>query len=477
MITKNTASQPPESAIMTLHQTNLTTDQLRAIDAAHHIHPFTDTKGLNAEGARVIVKAKGVHLWDSDGNKIIDGMSGLWNVNIGHGRMEVIEAVYRQLQELDFYNTFFKTTHPPAIELSRILAEVTPKQFNRVFYTGSGSESNDTIIRMVRHFWAVQDKPAKSIIISRRNGYHGSTMGGASLGGMKPMHEQGGLPIPGIVHIAQPYWYGEGGDMSPDDFGLMVANELAAKIDEIGADNVAAFIGEPIQGAGGVIVPPASYWPRVQQICRERDILLISDEVICGFGRTGNWFGCETYGTEPDLMTMAKGISSGYQPLGAVMVSDRVADVITNGGDFNHGYTYSGHPAACAAAIANIRILREEKIVERVANDIGPYMQKQWLALGDHPMVGEARMVGLIGALELTPNKKTRASWPVETGTVGLITRDFSFRNGLVMRATRDTMIIAPPLVITHEEVDDLIARAKKTLDDAYGEVKRRGYM
>jgi putrescine aminotransferase len=462
---------------MTLHQTNLTTAELRAIDAAHHMHPFTDTKGLNAEGARVIVKAKGVYLWDSDGNAIIDGMSGLWNVNIGHGRQEVIEAIYKQLQQLDFYNTFFKTTHPPAIELSRILAEVTPPQFSRVFYTGSGSESNDTIIRMVRHYWAALEKPTKSIIISRRNGYHGSTMGGASLGGMKPMHEQGGLPIPGIVHIAQPYWYGEGGDMSPDEFGLWAANELDRTIEALGPENVAAFIGEPIQGAGGVIVPPPTYWPRVQEICRKHDILFISDEVICGFGRTGRWFGCEYFGTTPDLMTMAKGISSGYQPLGAVMVADKVADVIANAGDFNHGYTYSGHPAACAAAIANIRILREEGIVERVANDIGPYMQKQWLALGDHPMVGEARMVGLIGALELTPNKKTRASWPVETGTVGMITRDYSFQNGLVMRATRDTMIIAPPLVITHEEVDDLMKRAKKTLDDAWGEVKRRGYV
>lgn len=462
---------------MTLHQTNLTTAELRAIDAAHHMHPFTDTKGLNAEGARVIVKAKGVYLWDSDGNAIIDGMSGLWNVNIGHGRQEVIEAVYKQLQQLDFYNTFFKTTHPPAIELSRILAEVTPPQFSRVFFTGSGSESNDTIIRMVRHYWAALEKPTKSVIISRRNGYHGSTMGGASLGGMKPMHEQGGLPIPGIVHIAQPYWYGEGGDMSPEDFGLWAANELDRTIEAIGPENVAAFIGEPIQGAGGVIIPPATYWPRVQEICRKHDILFISDEVICGFGRTGKWFGCEYFGTTPDLMAMAKGISSGYQPLGAVMVADRVADVIANAGDFNHGYTYSGHPAACAAAIANIRILREEGIVDRVANDIGPYMQKQWLALGDHPMVGEARMVGLIGALELTPNKKTRASWPVETGTVGMITRDYSFQNGLVMRATRDTMIIAPPLVITHEEVDDLMKRAKKTLDDAWGEVKRRGYV
>lgn len=453
------------------------TARLRAIDAAHHLHPFTDTKGLNSEGVRVIVRAKGVNLWDSDGNRVIDGMAGLWNVNIGHGREEIVDAVAQQMRELAFYNTFFKTTHPPAVELSRLLAEVTPTGFNRVFFTGSGSESNDTIIRMVRHYWAALGKPGKSVIIARRNGYHGSTIGGASLGGMKPMHAQGGLPIAGIVHIAQPYWYGEGGDETPEAFGLWAARELELTIDALGVENVAAFCAEPIQGAGGVIIPPDTYWPEISRICRERDILLVSDEVICGFGRLGRWFGCEYYGYQPDLMTMAKGISSGYLPLGGVMVADRVAEVIADAGDFHHGYTCSGHPAACAAAIANIKILREEKIVDSVRDEIGPYMQKQWLALADHPMVGEARMVGLIGALELTPNKKTRASWPVETGTVGLITRDFSFANGLVMRATQDTMIIAPPLVITRGEVDELIRLAAKTLDDAWSEVKRRGYV
>jgi len=462
---------------MTLHQTNLTTAQLRAVDAAHHIHPFSDTKGLNADGARVIVKGKGIYLWDSDGNRIIDGMSGLWNVNIGHGRQEVIDAVARQMQELSFYNTFFKTTHLPAIELGRVLAEVTPPGFNRVFFTGSGSESNDTIIRMVRHYWAALGRPDKSVIIARTNGYHGSTIGGASLGGMKLMHAQGGLPIPGIAHIAQPYWYAEGGDQTPETFGLWAARELDGAFDEIGEGKVAAFIAEPIQGAGGVIVPPSTYWPEIKRICREHDILLVSDEVICGFGRTGHWFGCQHFDYQPDLMSVAKGISSGYLPIGGVMVSDRVADVIAEHGDFHHGFTYSGHPAACAAAIANIAILREEKIVDRVRDDIGPFMQKLWLALGDHPIVGEARMVGLIGALELTPNKAARASWPVETGTVGMIARDFSFANGLVMRATRDTLIIAPPLVISHGEVEELIAAARKTLDETYAEVKRRGYV
>ena len=461
---------------MTFRQTNLSTARLRAIDAAHHVHPFTDARDFGSEGARVIVRAKGVHLWDSEGNRIIDGMSGLWNVNLGHGREEVIEAIAAQMRELDFYNTFFLTTHPPAVELSRLLAEVTPPDFNRVFFTSSGSESNDTIIRMVRHYWTTLGRPSRSMIIARRNGYHGSTIGGASLSGMAVMHAQGGLPIPGIVHIAQPYWYLEGGDQTPEAFGLSAAGDLERAIEELGPDNVAAFVAEPIQGAGGVVIPPATYWPEIETICRRHGILLVSDEVICGFGRTGRWFGCEYFGFRPDIMTLAKGITSGYLPLGAVMLTDKVADALAAGGEFHHGYTSSGHPAACAAAIANLRILSNERIVERVQDDIGPYMQARWSSLGEHPMVGEARMVGLIGALELTPSKATRAPWPVEAGTVGEITRDLSFRNGLVMRASRDTMLIAPPLVISRDEVEALIGVARQTLDDAWVEVRRRGY-
>jgi putrescine---pyruvate transaminase len=456
---------------------NFTTANLRALDAAHHLHPFTNTRTLNEEGARVIRSAKGVHLTDSDGNRILDGMSGLWNVNIGYGRQEIADAVAGQLMELPFYNTFFKTTHPPVIELSRLLSEVTPKQFNRFFFTGSGSEANDTIVRLVRYYWELMDKPGKSVIISRKNGYHGSTMAGASLGGMGFMHKQGGLPIPGIVHVRQPHWWAEGGDHTPEDFGTLCANAIAETIDAIGAENVGAFIGEPIQGAGGVIIPPKTYWPAVAKILKERDVLFISDEVICGFGRTGEWFGCEFFGTQPDIMAMAKGISSGYQPIGAVAVSDRIADaLIAKGDDFAHGYTYSGHPAACAAAITNIRLLRDEKIVERVKSDIGPYLQTKWRALADHPMVGEAVMEGLIGSMQLTPDKTARAHFH-EDANVGMMTRDFSFRNGLVMRAVGDRMIIAPPLVITHEEVDELVAKATRTLDQAHAEAKKRGLM
>ncbi|CUA94508.1 aspartate aminotransferase family protein [Pannonibacter indicus] len=452
------------------------TAELRALDAAHHFHPFTDTLQLNAEGSRVITNAKGVWLTDSEGNRILDGMAGLWCAQIGHGREEVAEAVYKQMLELPYYNTFFKTTHPPVIALSEKLAEISPPQFNRTFFCSSGSEANDTVFRMVRFYWDQMGKPEKKVIIGRWNGYHGSTLAGTSLGGMKAMHEQGDLPVPGVRHIGQPYWFGEGGDMSPEDFGIAAARQLERAIDEIGEDKVAAFIAEPIQGAGGVIIPPSTYWPEISRILKERDILFVADEVICGFGRLGTWFGSEYFGLEPDLMPIAKGLTSGYLPMGGVLVSDKVAEgVIGKGGEFYHGYTYSGHPACAAAALVNLEIIQREKLVERVANDIGPYLQARWRALGDHPLVGEARMTGLVGALELVPEKGNRKKAFADTGTVGTLCRDISFGNGLIMRAVRDSMIISPPLVISHDEADQLVALARKTLDDTWAELKRQG--
>ncbi|WP_346900046.1 aspartate aminotransferase family protein [uncultured Roseibium sp.] len=452
------------------------TAALRAADAAHHIHPFTDTKALNAEGSRIITHADGVWLTDSDGNRILDGMAGLWCVQVGHGRQEIADAVHRQMSELSYYNTFFKTTHPPAVALSEKLAELAPAHMNRVFYCSSGSEANDTVFRMARYYWDQMGKPEKKAIIGRWNGYHGSTLAGTSLGGMKAMHGQGDLPVPGVHHIEQPYWFGEGGDMSPEDFGIQVARKLAQKIDEIGEDKVAAFIAEPIQGAGGVIIPPDTYWPEIKKILAERDILLVVDEVICGFGRLGTWFGSDTYDLKPDLMPIAKGLTSGYLPMGGVLVSDRVAEgLIDKGGEFYHGYTYSGHPACAAAALANLEIMQQEKLVDYVADDIGPYLQKRWTALGDHPLVGEARMKGLMGALELVPEKGNRAKKFADEGTVGTLCRDLSFQNGMVMRAVRDSMIISPPLVLTHDEADQLVAIARKTLDDTYVELKRQG--
>jgi putrescine aminotransferase len=452
-----------------------TAASLRQRDARHHLHPFSDMAAVNAEGTRIITRAEGVWLYDVDGGRYLDGFSGLWNVAVGYGRREIADAVHAQMLELPYYNSFFKSTNIPAIELSELLSELAPG-FTRSFFTNSGSEGNDTVIRMVRHYWQLRGKPAKTHFIGRRNGYHGSTIGGASLGGMAHMHAQGGLPIPGVVHVAQPWWWGEGGDRSPAEFGLWAAREVGRAIDRLGAENVGAFIGEPVQGAGGVIVPPDTYWPEVEKICRERDVLIVSDEVICGFGRLGSWFGCQHFGVTPDLMTIAKGLTSGYLPMGGVMVSEAFAEVLAAGGDFNHGYTTSAHPACAAAAIANLGILRREGLVERVRDVIGPYLATRWMALGAHPLVGEARLVGLIGALELTPDKCLRARFP-KIGAIGTFCRDAAYRAGLVLRATDDCMLIAPPFVLSEAEADLLVERTRAALDAALQEAQKRGWM
>ena len=452
------------------------TSQLQALDASHHLHPFTDTADINAKGARIITRAEGVYIYDSEGNQILDGMAGLWCMNVGYGREEIIEAAYRQMQQLPFYNTFFQTSHPPAIALSEKLTSIAPDHINHVFYVGSGSEANDTMVRMVRHYWASLGKPDKKVIISRKNGYHGSTMAGASLGGMAFMHAQGGLPIPDITHIDQPYWYGEGGEMSPEEFGLMRARALEEEIDRIGEGKVAAFLAEPIQGAGGVVIPPDTYWPEIQRICDEREILLVADEVICGFGRTGKWFGSDTYQIKPDLMPIAKGLSSGYMPIGGVLVSDKVAEgLIQKGGEFAHGFTYSGHPVACAAALTNLQIMEDEDLVEKVANRAAPYLAEKWGSLADHPLVGEARTKGLVGAIELTPDKAARAPFAADRGTAGYICREHCFANGLVMRHVGDTMIISPPLVIANSEIDELVSKAAICLDLTLADLKKQG--
>ncbi|MBY9930589.1 putrescine--pyruvate aminotransferase [Pseudomonas aeruginosa] len=443
--------------------TNAKTREWQALSRDHHLPPFTDYKQLNEKGARIITKAEGVYIWDSEGNKILDAMAGLWCVNVGYGREELVQAATRQMRELPFYNLFFQTAHPPVVELAKAIADVAPEGMNHVFFTGSGSEANDTVLRMVRHYWATKGQPQKKVVIGRWNGYHGSTVAGVSLGGMKALHEQGDFPIPGIVHIAQPYWYGEGGDMSPDEFGVWAAEQLEKKILEVGEENVAAFIAEPIQGAGGVIVPPDTYWPKIREILAKYDILFITDEVICGFGRTGEWFGSQYYGNAPDLMPIAKGLTSGYIPMGGVVVRDEIVEVLNQGGEFYHGFTYSGHPVAAAVALENIRILREEKIIEKVKAETAPYLQKRWQELADHPLVGEARGVGMVAALELVKNKKTRERF-TDKG-VGMLCREHCFRNGLIMRAVGDTMIISPPLVIDPSQIDELITLARKCLD------------
>ncbi len=455
---------------------HLPTAALQALDAAHHMHPFTANGALAERGARVITRASGVWLTDSEGERILDAMSGLWCVNIGYGRDELAEVAARQMRELPYYNTFFQTSHVPAIALAAKLAELAPGDLNHVFFASGGSEANDTNIRMARTYWAEKGKPTKKTIISRENAYHGSTVAAASLGGMKAMHAQGGLPIPDIAHIGQPNWYGEGGDMDPDAFGLMRARELEAKIEELGEERVAAFIAEPIQGAGAVIIPPDSYWPEIGRICAKYEILLIVDEVITGFGRTGDWFATQGYGLRPDILTIAKGLSSGYAPIGASVVSDEVARVMA-GCEFAHGYTYSAHPVAAAVALENLRILREERIIERARDQVAPYLRDKWEALADHPLVGEARIRGFMASLALSPDKAARAPFASDPGVVGSICRDRCFANNLIMRHVGDRMIIAPPLVLTRGEADMLIERARRALDETHDRLRAEGLM
>ncbi len=433
----------------------------------HHLHPFTNPDDLRQKPARIIEKAEGVTLTDSDGNQILDMMAGLWCVNMGYGQPDLIEAAHRQIQQLPYYNAFFKTSTPPTAELSALLAEVTPAHLNHAFFTSSGSEANDTVLRLIWRYWDLMGKPDKRVVISRTNAYHGSTVAASSLGGMDYMHKQGGI-IPNIVHVDQPNWFAKrcelGADLDREEFGRQAAQSIADKIEELGVDKVAAFIAEPIQGAGGVIVPPDSYWPEVKKICDHYGILLVADEVICGFGRTGEWFGSDYYDLKPDLMPIAKGLSSGYLPIGGVMVADRIMDTLNRGGDFAHGYTYSGHPVCAAVAIANIKLMQRTNIVETVRESTAPYLQKRFHELGQHPLVGDVRGVGMFGALELVADKENYVKFDKNL-KVGDTCRDFCFDNNLVMRAVGDAMIISPPLILQTADVDRFVERAWQCLD------------
>lgn len=443
--------------------------ELKRLDVAHHLPGQTDYK-LQAElgGSRIITHAEGCTIHDADGHAILDGMAGLWCVNAGYGREELARAAYEQMQRLPYYNTFFKTASAPAVRLAAAISERLGNNLTHVFFNTSGSEANDTVLRLVRHYWALRGQPRRRIFISRWNAYHGSTVAGASLGGMKAMHEQGDLPIPGIEHVMQPYAFGLAFGEDPAAFGARAAAAIEERILQLGPENVAAFIGEPIQGAGGVVVPPPGYWKQVESICRKYGILLVSDEVICGFGRLGKWFGFQHFGVRPDVVSMAKGLSSGYLPISATAVSaDIVATLREAGGEFVHGYTYSGHPTCAAVALKNLEILTRERLVERTAEDSGPYLAKALDRLRGHALVGEARCVGLIGGVEIVSRRGTNERFAGKEGTAGPIVRDICIRRGLMVRAIRDTLVFCPPLIITHAEIDRLVDTMRAALDEA----------
>jgi len=434
------------------------TKHWQTLDAAHHVHPFSDTAALNKEGVRVITHADGVYLWDSEGNRIIDGMAGLWCVQLGYGDKELAEAGAHALEKLPYYNHFFKTSNPWTIELAAKLVSLLPAGHDRVLFANSGSEANDSALKLIRYYWNLKRKPEKKIHLSRDYAYHGVTFGGASLSGLTPMHPQWDLPVEGFAKVPAPYWFGAKaagyGDLAPDAFGILIAKKLEEKILELGPGHVASFSAEPVQGAGGVIFPPESYWAAVRTICAKYDVLIHLDEVITGFGRLGEWFGADRYRIDADILTMAKGLSSGYQPISAISLGPRMAETILNANEeLVHGFTYSGHPVASAVALKNLEVMEREGIVPRVKDEIGPYFQTRLRdRFVDHPIVGEVRGEGLLAAIELVADKDTRTFFP-DIGNVGTHCRNYCFKDGLICRAIRDTMVLAPPLIISESEI------------------------
>jgi putrescine aminotransferase len=457
----------------------------RAADAAHWLHPFTDPKALAREGARVIVRAEHVWLHEADGGRLLDAMAGLWCVNAGYGREAIVAAASRQLATLPYASGFFHTTHPPAIALAERLAALAPGGLDRVFFTNSGSEATDAALRLVRRYWEIEGQPRRRIAIARDQAFHGSTYAGASLGGLEAVHAQGGLPIPDIEHIGAPSTWthrqqARAAGIAPLDdeaFGREAASWLDLRIRALGPERVAAFFAEPVQAAGGVIVPPASYWPEVARICRAHGVLLVADEVVCGFGRLGRWFGCERFGVVPDLITFAKGVTSGYVPLGGVLVGRRVGDaLVARGGELQHGHTMSGHPVACAAALANIDLLAHEGLVERAAGDLGARFATGLGALACHPLVGAVEHCGLLGAVQLVREPATGQEFHPRAA-IGEVAQRHALDLGLVVRAVGSRLVMAPPLVITDAELDDLFDRLHAALDRTRAEVARRPWL
>jgi len=433
----------------------LTQDLIRK-DQAYMLHPVSNLRQLQELGPLVMARGEGVYLWDTDGKRYIDAFAGLWNVNVGHGRRELAEAMRVQAEELAFCPTFFGLATPPVIELSARLADLFPGDLNHFNFTSGGAEANETAIKIARYYWHLRGKPDKIKILSRMMAYHGIAMGALAATGI-PAYWQGfGPRTPGFVHLTAPYQYRNGEGMSEDEFVDSLVRELEETIAREGADTIAAFIGEPVQGAGGVVVPPQNYWARVAEVLRQHDILLILDEVITGFGRTGTMFGMQQYGVQADIASFAKGVTSGYIPLGGVGVSDAIFDVMAEPDQmFMHGFTYAGHPVACAVALRNLRIVEDENLPANAA-EVGGYMLRELSRLLERPYVGNVRGKGLMLLVEVVADKASKAKFDPKLNVGGRL-QAATRERGIIVRAGGDTIAIAPPLILTREQADEVV--------------------
>lgn len=445
-------------------------------DIATSIHPYTNLRLHESQGPLVITKGDGVFVIDEDGKSYLEAMSGLWCVSLGFSQPRLAEAAYRQMLKLPFYHTFAHKASDVGIELAEKLIGIAPVPMSKVFFTNSGSEANDSAVKLVWYYNNALERPRKKKIISRLKGYHGVTVASASLTGLANNHRDFDLPIANILHTECPHWYRHGlpGE-TEEDFATRMAVSLEQLILKEGPETVAAFIAEPVMGAGGVILPPATYWEKVQAVLKKYDVMLIADEVICAFGRTGKMWGSETYGLQPDIVTCAKALSSSYLPIGAVMVSSTIYEALSRQsakiGVFSHGFTSSGHPVTSAVALETLKIYDDLDILSHV-RAIAPKMQAALGSFADHPLVGEARGVGLIGAIELVAEKTTKTPFPAGVGAGAFLSRR-GHHYGLIVRPLGDIIAFCPPLIITEEEMDLMFERFSLALKDTLQESKK----
>lgn len=443
--------------------------ELRRIDREHHLHPFTHHPDMEKSGGtHVIASGEGCWLTDAEGRRLLDGLAGLWCVNVGYGRREIADAVHEQMKKLPYYCSFFNSTTEPAILLADRLAKHAPPRLGHTIFSNSGSEANESALKLVRGYWKIRGKSGRNQkVLARTFAYHGVGLASTSLTGLPTCYQPFDLPLPGFIHVPGPYAYGANNGMDDRQYAQWCLDETRRVIEREGPETIGAMFVEPVQGAGGVIVPPDGYLRDLRAMCRQYEILFVADEVISGFGRLGDWFASNLWQLDPDLITMAKGITSGYLPLGATMVSHEVRDTLNSGGYLAHGFTYSGHPATCACAIANIDIIERERLVERTRDDAGPYFQRKLRELAGHPAVGEVRGCQLIGAVELLP-RGGRAELSKTPNTLGVKAANIARRHGVIVRGIRDLIAMSPPLTITHEETDFLFDAVRKTLDDLW---------